>query len=305
MILISVNTGNREDIKLLLKEQMATLEKKEESNGIEADEGGWKNQGRALIIDGRSLVFAMEEGMRSSFLHIAIACRAVICCRVSPLQKAEIVEAVKRMVRSVTLAVGDGANDVGMIQAAHVGVGISGNEGLQAVNSSDYAIAQFSHLQKLILVHGAWSYTRVAKCILYCFYKNIVLYIIETSSKEKLLQFPALYKRSQNGEDFNSKIFWLHCLNGLFHSIVLFWAPLKAIDHDVAFLSGKTHDYLFLGNIVYTVRHPASLFSFAFIFSSNIENWFCVTFLKYVQTRRFSSCGIKAIVSINIALTPC
>ncbi|MEQ2303454.1 Phospholipid-transporting ATPase IA, partial [Ameca splendens] len=99
--------------------------------------------------------------------------------RVSPLQKSEVVEMVKKQVKVITLAIGDGANDVGMIQTAHVGVGISGNEGLQAANSSDYSIAQFKYLKNLLLVHGAWNYNRVAKCILYCFYKNIVLYIIE------------------------------------------------------------------------------------------------------------------------------
>lgn len=64
--------------------------------------------------------------------------------RVSPLQKSEVVEMVKKQVKMITLAIGDGANDVGMIQTAHVGVGISGNEGLQAANSSDYSIAQVS-----------------------------------------------------------------------------------------------------------------------------------------------------------------
>lgn len=64
--------------------------------------------------------------------------------RVSPLQKSEVVEMVKKQVKVITLAIGDGANDVGMIQTAHVGVGISGNEGLQAANSSDYSIAQVS-----------------------------------------------------------------------------------------------------------------------------------------------------------------
>jgi phospholipid-transporting ATPase len=79
----------------------------------------------------------------------------------------------------VTLAIGDGANDVAMIQRAHVGVGISGVEGLQAACASDYSIAQFKYLRKLILVHGAWNYSRMCKLILYSFYKNICLYVIE------------------------------------------------------------------------------------------------------------------------------
>ncbi|VCW97978.1 unnamed protein product, partial [Gulo gulo] len=80
--------------------------------------------------------------VRRSFLDLALSCKAVICCRVSPLQKSEIVDVVKKRVKAITLAIGDGANDVGMIQTAHVGVGISGNEGMQATNNSDYAIAQ-------------------------------------------------------------------------------------------------------------------------------------------------------------------
>jgi phospholipid-transporting ATPase len=80
---------------------------------------------------------------------------------------------------TVTLAIGDGANDVAMIQRAHVGVGISGVEGLQAACASDYSIAQFKYLRKLLLVHGAWNYSRMCKLILYSFYKNICLYVIE------------------------------------------------------------------------------------------------------------------------------
>ena len=85
----------------------------------------------------------------------------------------------KNVHRAVTLAIGDGANDVGMIQAAHVGVGISGMEGLQAARSADFAIAQFRFLRKLLLVHGGWAYSRMSKLILYSFYKNITLYLIQ------------------------------------------------------------------------------------------------------------------------------
>lgn len=83
------------------------------------------------------------------------------------------------MLLKITLAIGDGANDVAMIRAANVGVGISGHEGLQAVHSADYAIAQFRFLKRLLLVHGSWSLSRLVKLILYSFYKNIALYVIE------------------------------------------------------------------------------------------------------------------------------
>nr|XP_043896160.1 phospholipid-transporting ATPase IA isoform X3 [Solea senegalensis] len=252
----------------------------------------YKENDFALIIDGKTLKYALTFGVRQYFLDLALSCKAVICCRVSPLQKSEVVEMVKKQVKVITLAIGDGANDVGMIQTAHVGVGISGNEGLQAANSSDYSIAQFKYLKNLLLVHGAWNYNRVAKCILYCFYKNIVLYIIEiwfafvngfsgqilferwciglynvlftalppltlgiferSCRKENMLKYPELYKTSQNAMGFNTKVFWAHCLNGLFHSVILFWFPLQAFRHDTVFGDGKTPDYLLLGNMVYT-----------------------------------------------------
>uniref|UniRef100_A0A8C7DYN1 Phospholipid-transporting ATPase n=1 Tax=Oncorhynchus kisutch TaxID=8019 RepID=A0A8C7DYN1_ONCKI len=246
----------------------------------------------ALIIDGQTLKYALSFELRQAFLDLALSCKAVICCRVSPLQKSEIVDMVKKHVKAITLAIGDGANDVGMIQTAHVGVGISGNEGMQATNSSDYSIAQFSYLEKLLLVHGAWSYNRVTKCILYCFYKNVVLYIIELwfafvngfsgqilferwciglynviftalppftlgifdrpCSQQNMLRFPQLYSITQNAEGFNTKVFWGHCINALIHSIILFWFPLKVLEHDSPFNNGHGTDYLFVGNIVYT-----------------------------------------------------
>lgn len=101
--------------------------------------------------------------------------------RVSPKQKAEVVELLKRSTDEITLAIGDGANDVGMIQTAHVGVGIMGREGVQAACASDYTIGQFRFLTKLLFVHGVWNYRRLCKVLLYSFYKNICLYVMEVS----------------------------------------------------------------------------------------------------------------------------
>ncbi|XP_077014989.1 phospholipid-transporting ATPase IB-like isoform X3 [Tamandua tetradactyla] len=251
-----------------------------------------KENDLALIVDGNTLKYALAFETKRNFLNLALSCRAVLCCRLSPIQKAEIVDSVKERVKAITLAVGDGANDVGMIQTAHVGVGISGNEGMQATNNSDYAIAQFSDLEKLLLVHGTWDYFRVTKCILYCFYKNVVLYVIElwftfvngfsgqilfdhwcislynvifTSlppfalgifekccSKESLLKYPQLYTVSQGAEIFNTKVFWIQCMSSLLHSFILFWFPTKLLWRDMVLPGGYTTDYLFLGNIIYT-----------------------------------------------------
>uniref|UniRef100_A0A8D0AKE6 Phospholipid-transporting ATPase n=1 Tax=Sander lucioperca TaxID=283035 RepID=A0A8D0AKE6_SANLU len=125
-----------------------------------------------LVINGHSLAFALEKNLQLELLRTACMCQTVICCRVTPLQKAQVVQLVKKYKQAVTLAIGDGANDVSMIKAAHIGVGISGQEGMQAVLSSDYSFAQFRYLQRLLLVHGRWSYLRMCKFLQYFFYKN-------------------------------------------------------------------------------------------------------------------------------------
>lgn len=128
--------------------------------------------GFAIVVNGHSLVHCLSIDLEQKFLDIASQCKAVICCRVTPLQKALVVALMKRSKNAVTLAIGDGANDVSMIKEAHIGVGISGQEGLQAVLSSDYSIAQFRYLERLLLVHGRWSYYRMCKFLRYFFYKN-------------------------------------------------------------------------------------------------------------------------------------
>jgi phospholipid-translocating ATPase len=128
----------------------------------------------AIVIDGDSLKLVLEEALRQKFLLLCKQCKSVLCCRVSPAQKAAVVEMVKNGLDVMTLSVGDGANDVAMIQEADVGVGIAGEEGRQAVMSSDYAIGQFRFLQRLVLVHGRWSYRRLGEAIANFFYKNMV-----------------------------------------------------------------------------------------------------------------------------------
>lgn len=136
---------------------------------------------KGLVIQGHLLLAVLEEPeVAQVFLKLATKCKAVVCCRVSPLQKAQVVSLVKDFIpQSITLAIGDGANDVSMIQSAHVGIGISGLEGLQAARASDYSIAQFRFLRNLLLVHGRYSYRRISRLILYSFYKNIALYLTQ------------------------------------------------------------------------------------------------------------------------------
>jgi phospholipid-transporting ATPase len=101
----------------------------------------------------------------------------VVCCRLLPSQKAEVVKVVRQHLNKITLAIGDGANDVPMIKEAHIGVGLFGEEGMGAVQASDYALPEFRMLWRLLLVHGRWNYIRISEMILYFFYKNMLFTI--------------------------------------------------------------------------------------------------------------------------------
>ncbi|XP_032149470.1 phospholipid-transporting ATPase IC [Sapajus apella] len=209
-----------------------------------------------------------KEQRQKNFVDLACECSAVICCRVTPKQKAMVVDLVKKYKKAITLAIGDGANDVNMIKTAHIGVGISGQEGMQAVMSSDYSFAQFRYLQRLLLVHGRWSYIRMCKFLRYFFYKNfaftlvhfwysffngysaqtayedwfITLYNVLYSSlpvllmglldqdvSDKLsLRFPGLYVVGQRDLLFNYKRFFVSLLHGVLTSMILFFIPLGA-----------------------------------------------------------------------------
>ncbi|TMW63493.1 hypothetical protein Poli38472_002434 [Pythium oligandrum] len=180
---------NKEDLKEL-KDQVDTLYNTED---VQTHLKTKKVSSRvAIVCDGKSLVHvfppktaktpeieATAKDLARKLLEMSSICQALIACRVSPAQKADIVSLVRYQSpkKVVTLAVGDGANDVNMIQSAHVGVGISGQEGVQAVNASDYAVAQFRFLERLLLVHGRYNYHRVSKVIMYSFYKNVALVI--------------------------------------------------------------------------------------------------------------------------------
>eukprot|EP01135_Chromosphaera_perkinsii_P001852 Nk52_evm1s212 gene=Nk52_evmTU1s212 len=231
----------------------------------------------ALIIDGDSLNYALDDEVRSLFLDFALRCEAVVCCRVSPLQKALVVRLVKNGVNATTLSIGDGANDVSMIQEAHIGIGISGKEGMQAVMAADYSISQFRFLARLLLVHGYWSYTRLVKMICYFFYKNFTFAIVQlwfgffnmfsgqtiyddyymavfnvffTSlpvmamaifeqvvPDNILLLYPQLYSLNRGGHTFNSKIFWGWLLDAVYESIILFFIPYAAYEDTLSQLS--------------------------------------------------------------------
>lgn len=137
--------------------------------------GGIEEAG--LVIEGTALEFvfnAENEELQKKFSDILNMCKTVICCRVTPGQKKDVVRLVKKLNNCVTLAIGDGANDVSMILEAQVGIGLYGEEGMQAVQASDYAIGEFRFLWDLLFLHGRFNYIRQSETILYFIYKNLV-----------------------------------------------------------------------------------------------------------------------------------
>jgi len=253
----------------------------------------------ALVIDGKSLTYALERDLEKVFLDLAVMCKAVICCRVSPLQKALVVKLVKRHLKAILLAIGDGANDVSMIQAAHIGIGISGMEGLQAARSADVAIAQFRFLRKLLLVHGSWAYQRVCKVILYFFYKNttlcmtqfwyafqnlysgqtiyeswtlsfynvfftalppFVLGIFDQYVSARLLDhYPQLYQLSQSGAFFRMHSFVSWVANGFYHSLILYFATQLIYQRDLPQYDGTNSGRWIWSTTLYTAALVTTL----------------------------------------------
>lgn len=225
----------------------------------------------AFVVDGATLeLLSQEEDLLELFCHLGCLSDTVICCRVSPSQKALVVKSIRRAApRAVTLAIGDGANDIAMIQEAHVGIGITGKEGMQASRASDYCFAQFRFLCKLLLVHGHWSYVRVSRFVLGTFAKVVTFYLTQgvfqfwtgfsgTSLYESwtlsmyntlfsslpvisvgifeqdlkantLLANPQLYIQGQMNQAFNLRIFISWVLTSVYQAVIVVLVPISLI----------------------------------------------------------------------------
>ena len=177
-----------ENLKVINKDQQEQVILdfvKEYNHFIGEVEGGYMEEINskkkfAILVDEKALLTITEnEDIANMFLSVAKKAVAVICCRVSPLQKSQVVKLLKNYDKSkITLAIGDGGNDVSMIMEAHIGIGIYGEEGLRAAQSSDYAIGEFQVLRRLLFFHGYLNLMRNSSMIIYFFYKNFVFTII-------------------------------------------------------------------------------------------------------------------------------
>uniref|UniRef100_A0A8C4VDN7 ATPase phospholipid transporting 11A n=1 Tax=Falco tinnunculus TaxID=100819 RepID=A0A8C4VDN7_FALTI len=231
---------------------------------------------------------------RELFLEICRNCSAVLCCRMAPLQKAQIVKLIKlSKEHPITLAIGDGANDVSMILEAHVGIGIIGKEGRQAARNSDYAIPKFKHLKKMLLVHGHFYYVRISELVQYFFYKNVcfifpqflyqffcgfsqqtlydtaylTLYNISFTSLPILLyglmeqhvsadtlkREPSLYRDVAKNALLRWRAFIYWTFLGVFDAVVFFFGAYLLYDNTVVTSNGQMFGNWTFGTLVFTV----------------------------------------------------
>ncbi|EFJ27286.1 hypothetical protein SELMODRAFT_95836, partial [Selaginella moellendorffii] len=226
------------------------------------------NDAYALVIDGDSLAVILTGDLQNLFMELATKCSSVICCRVSPKQKAFVAKLVMKGLGKdrLCLAIGDGANDVGMIQVANVGVGIIGVEGAQAAMAADFTIAKFRFLERLLLVHGHWCYRRISVMIRYFLFKVCLIGWISVYSNiftvfsgnplyddwyasfystvftalpvgavgttdqdvsaDDCIRYPQLYRAGQRQQYFNTKLVFLSIIHSVYASLVIFFFPV-------------------------------------------------------------------------------
>ncbi|XP_061540178.1 phospholipid-transporting ATPase IC [Phycodurus eques] len=220
----------------------------------------------AVVLTGPELTeFDQRPEWGAKFMNLAQQCHTVLCCRVTPGQKADVVNLVRKHTSSITLSIGDGANDVNMIKTAHVGVGLTGVEGGQAVQNADFSLSSFRFLQRLLLVHGRWSYRRISLFLRYFLFKTcsfalvhlwfsifngfsaqsmyetwfiafytafytssqilFVAFFEKDVSAENSLKWPELYKCGQRQELSGPLVLFASLVYALYASFVLFFVP--------------------------------------------------------------------------------
>lgn len=288
-----------------------------------------------MMVTGSALTEVTENGMEPFFLEIGKLCSVVIACRVSPLQKAQMVALVRKGIKPqpVTLAVGDGANDVPMIQEAQVGVGIVGKEGRQAVNAADFAIGQFRFLQRLLLVHGRWNYRRTCKLTLYTFWRNAVqvllmfyfsflcgqsgttifedktrmtfnfilsIPIIATGCFDRdvadtvVLENPILYETGRVGLDLNPKVMLATLVSAMAHSLVILLVLLLAFPGMSMLGVGDVYTW---GTALYSVLIMDSNYRVAFL--TITWNKISVAFLVFSYGLYLLFCFVYGVITFG------
>jgi phospholipid-transporting ATPase len=277
---LEITEQKEEEIRAKIKEILAKIEGKTV-----------ENSNFAMIISGDALVIAMKPDLSHFIMQIGSVCKAVLCCRVSPKQKQEIVSLVRKHKPHVTtLAIGDGANDVNMITAAHVGIGIRGVEGQQAARASDYAIGEFKFLHRILYYYGRECYRRNSYLVLYNFYKNIAVVLPQfwfaflngmsgqTLYDQLIFQFynvfftaaPIMvyaiwdeekpdhelmtksynYHIGMKSELFNTKKFWIWFFNGAWQAVIFAYVAFNSMDSEIGSKDGALYGFYDIGAMV-------------------------------------------------------
>ncbi|XP_078802201.1 putative phospholipid-transporting ATPase IF isoform X12 [Oryzias latipes] len=283
-----------------------------------------------LVVDGASLSLALREHEKL-FMEVCKNCSAVLCCRMAPLQKAKVVRLLKTSPeKPITLAIGDGANDVSMIQEAHVGIGIMGKEGRQAVRNSDYAIARFKFLAKLLLVHGHFYYIRIATLVQYFFYKTLydsvylTLYnicftslpILVYSLFEQLVHphvlqsKPCLYRDIRKNSLLSFRTFLYWTVLGFCHAFIFFFGSYILMGEDTTLMGNgqialETHFWTWMHHFV-TWGSIAFYFIFSLFYGGIIWPFLHTQdmYFVFVQLLSSGSAWFAIIIIVIICLSP-
>ena len=221
------------------------------------------------MIDGISLdrCILYSENL---FFEVASKLSGVMCCRCSPTQKTIIARKLKEIIGVKIAAIGDGGNDVGMIQEADIGIGIAGKEGKQASLAADYALSQFSNISRLLFWHGRLSYMRTATLSQFIVHRGLIVSIIQmifslafyssavpifnswlqlgyttyytflpvfslvydkdVENEESVLKYPNLYLNLQKGRLLSAKTALIWTAQSLYQGIVIMVCTLQLFD---------------------------------------------------------------------------
>ncbi|KAK0416048.1 hypothetical protein QR680_012266 [Steinernema hermaphroditum] len=236
--LIHLHARNERDTSEMLDCMIENID-----NKMQADEGkrSLEEMDFGLVVNGDSLTSCLKTEHLDKFLKLIKICRSVLCCRSTPLQKAALVKLVKKRLGGKVLAIGDGANDVSMIQSADVGIGISGHEGMQAVMASDYALARFRFLTRLLFMFVFTIFwfqiftgfsSQVPIDQLYLMVYNFLFTSIpclifgmmeQDAPASMLLDNPELYTKGGIKMMYTWWSFWLNMIDALWQSAVVYF----------------------------------------------------------------------------------
>ncbi|XP_052232597.1 probable phospholipid-transporting ATPase IIB [Dreissena polymorpha] len=247
-----------------------------------------RKQDNALVITGDSLQVCLEY-YEHEFVELACQCPCVVVCRCSPTQKADIVNLLKVHTGKRTCAIGDGGNDVSMIQAAHAGIGIVGKEGKQASMAADFSINQFSYIGRLLMVHGRDSYKRSAALGQFVIHRGLIISTMQAVfcsvfyfasitlfpgflmvgystvyttwpvfslvldkdvSPETALMYPELYKDLTKGRSLSFKSFFLWVLISLYQGGIIMYGAFLLFEDDFIHVVAITFTSLILTELI-------------------------------------------------------